>query len=183
MPWSRSSGPLRSTSSRYQLLPPSMIVSPASSSAGQALDGRADERGRHHDPHVAGRAHPGDELLERPGAVRALALELGDRVGAHVVGDAFVPARHQPADHVGAHPSEADHAELHCARLPRRRLPSRRDGCASSWIRASPVRRPPTNASWLASMHREPSIRSSRRCCPTGRSDTCSPTSPATPTA
>ena len=87
----------------------------------------------------------GDELVERSRTAGALAFEVGDRVLVHVVGDALVPAGHQPPDHVGAHPSEADHAELHRARLPRRRLPSgvmrcrllatsRRDGRPASSI-------------------------------------------------
>ena len=55
MPWSASSGPLRSTSSRYHELPPSMIVSPGVEQRHQPVDRALHERGRHHDPHVAGR--------------------------------------------------------------------------------------------------------------------------------
>ena len=40
-----------------------------------------------------------------------------DRVGADVVDDARVPVAHQAAHDVGAHPAEADHAELHGASL------------------------------------------------------------------
>ena len=57
----------------------------------------------------------GDEVVERVGAGRALAGQRRDRVGVDVVDDALVAVAHQPADDVGAHPPESDHAELHRA--------------------------------------------------------------------
>ena len=101
-------------SSRYQLLPPSMIVSPSSSSGASSRDGVGDERGRHHDPDVARALERADELLQRVrrrATPSASSAAIG--VAVHVVGDALVAGRHEPAHHVGAHPPESDHAELH----------------------------------------------------------------------
>ena len=42
-----------------------------------------------------------------------LAGERVDRRRVDVVADALVAGQFQAADHVGAHPAEADHAELH----------------------------------------------------------------------
>ena len=46
-------------------------------------------------------------------ADRALAFELPHGLLVEVVDDAAVAVPHQPADEVGAHPPEPDHAELH----------------------------------------------------------------------
>ncbi len=43
----------------------------------------------------------------------ALRLKRLDRVRVHVVDDDVVAVVHQPADQVGPHPAEPDHAELH----------------------------------------------------------------------
>ena len=48
-----------------------------------------------------------------PAPVAPSRLELLDRVGVDVVDDAAVAVAHQPADEVGPHPAEPDHAELH----------------------------------------------------------------------
>ena len=86
----------------------------------QLVDRVADERSRHHHPDVPRRVERADELLERQGADHPVAGHRGDGVGGHVEADALVAGFDQPADHVGAHPAEADHAELHGPRLPRR---------------------------------------------------------------
>jgi hypothetical protein len=39
-----------------------------------------------------------------------------------IVDDALVPALHQAAHHVGAHPTQSDHAELHVIHLLGRKL-------------------------------------------------------------
>ncbi len=54
-----------------------------------------------------------DELLQRRGADHPVAGHRGDGLGRHVEADALVAGFDQPQDHVGAHPAEADHAELH----------------------------------------------------------------------
>ena len=38
-----------------------------------------------------------------------------------------MPATHEPARHVGAHPAEADHADLHLRRIPVPRARDRRE--------------------------------------------------------
>ncbi len=72
-----------------------------------------DLAGRDHDPRPARHVEPGDEVVERARARRALGYERRDRLGVDVVDDAGVAARMQPADDVRAHPAETDHAELH----------------------------------------------------------------------
>ena len=72
---SASSSSARRTSSCQFVLPPSTIVSPASSSSGERVDrllGRV--AGRDHHPHHARRVELGDEVLERGRAGRAVPL-------------------------------------------------------------------------------------------------------------
>src|SRR4051794_37842861 len=79
----------------------------------ELVERRVDDRGRDHDADAPRLLELRDEVLHRLGAGRALALERGDRVGADVVDDAVVAAAHQPADHVGPHAPQSDHAHLH----------------------------------------------------------------------
>ena len=60
-----------------------------------------------------GRGELRGQVLERGGALGALLLELGDRVGVDVEGDDPVAVAHQAARHVGAHPAQSDHPQLH----------------------------------------------------------------------
>jgi hypothetical protein len=80
---------------------------------GELVDGVLDVARRDHDPGVPGSVQLGDEVGERIGARGPLAGEPGDGIGADVVDHALVAVPHQPANHVRAHPAEADHPELH----------------------------------------------------------------------
>ena len=94
-----------------------MIVSPGSSSGREAGDGRVDERRRHHDPDVAGRRRArrrGPRATSAPATPSPASCVDGRRVD--VVADALVPGALEPAHHVGAHPAEADHPELHAGK-------------------------------------------------------------------
>ncbi len=83
----------------------------------ELVDRVADVGGRHHQPDVAGRGQPLDERSRRLRAGHALVGERVDGGVRHVVAHALVPGGGEPAHHVGAHPPEPDHAQLH-ARLP-----------------------------------------------------------------
>ena len=67
----------------------------------------------HHQPDRARRLQLLHELLERRRAGRAFLGERADGVRDRVVDDALVAAAHQAPHHVGAHPAESDHSELH----------------------------------------------------------------------
>jgi hypothetical protein len=54
-----------------------------------------------------------DEILERSRALGSLRDERVDGLGVRVEHDALMAALHQAADHVRAHSSQTDHAELH----------------------------------------------------------------------
>jgi hypothetical protein len=57
--------------------------------------------------------HLFDQFLDRSGACSSFALQSLDALCVEVEDEAFVPAPHQTADHVGAHPAKADHSQLH----------------------------------------------------------------------
>ena len=85
---------------------------PGLQASGEVVDGPPGERRRDHDPRRPRRPQPRDELVERPGADRPLLLEPAHGVGIDVEYDTLVPMTHQPAHQVGAHPAQADHAQL-----------------------------------------------------------------------
>ena len=70
---------------------------------------------RQHDPDRARLIELMHEVSEIAARRRALAGEPAHRIGALVIDDAAVPAAHQPAHDVAAHPAKADHAKLHRA--------------------------------------------------------------------
>ena len=71
--------------------------------------------GRDHDPDGPRRLELADELLDREGRRRSVALGLDLRrlLRRPVVDHDLVPVADQPADHVGAHPTETDEADPH----------------------------------------------------------------------
>src|SRR4051812_313819 len=73
-------------------------------------------RGHHH-PSRPRRLEPRDKLVQGPGSRSTLGHQLGHRGRVQVIDDALVPATEQAADHVAAHASEADHADLHWSPL------------------------------------------------------------------
>ena len=81
--------------------------------AGKLLDHLFDDRRRHHQPHGTRRLQLADEFLQAAGTLRPLPDQGGGRLGMHVVNDAFLPVALQTPNHVGAHPTQTDHAELH----------------------------------------------------------------------
>ncbi len=56
---------------------------------------------------------------ERGRTAEPFALQRGDGAAVDVVDDTVVARLLQAADHIGAHPSQADHCQLHPVRLPR----------------------------------------------------------------
>ena len=88
-------------------------MSPRSRWGSEIGDGLVDHAGRDHQPDGARLRQLLDELGQRGRADGFLLHQLGDRLRGHVVHDAFVPAPHEPAHHVRAHPAEADHSQLH----------------------------------------------------------------------
>ena len=88
-----------------------MTMSPASSSGASCSRVWSTIAGRHHDPDVPRLLQLGHEVGQAcsrrsaPSAASALTAS-----GVHVVDDAAVAVAHQPADEVGAHPAEPDHA-------------------------------------------------------------------------
>jgi hypothetical protein len=79
----------------------------------QRRDHIVNHRGGHHQPDGARRLQLLDETLEGCGVDRAFALERAAGFGAAVVDDGGMPGADEALDHVGAHPAEADHADLH----------------------------------------------------------------------
>src|SRR5262249_51417009 len=69
--------------------------------------------GGNHDPDGAWFLHLFDQVLDGSRAPRAFALHLFNAVGVEVKDEAFMPAAHQTANHVGAHASQANHSQLH----------------------------------------------------------------------
>jgi hypothetical protein len=100
-----------------KLFPPSMIVSPASSSAASDWTvlsvGPPDGTITHTARGFWSFATSSSRLFAGGGA---LLREAGDDIGASVIDHARVAALHQTADHVPAHPAQADHPDLHRCR-------------------------------------------------------------------
>jgi hypothetical protein len=69
--------------------------------------------GRHHDPGIPRRFKLRGKILERACADGALGSELLYCFGVRVEDDALVTMFNEPPDHIGAHPAETDHSELH----------------------------------------------------------------------
>src|SRR5690348_2992217 len=80
---------------------------------GEVVQRCIDHTGGDHQPDSARLAEFLYEIVERRRAGGALSAELFYGVGAAVVDDALVAVFLQAAHHVGAHPAETDHAELH----------------------------------------------------------------------
>jgi hypothetical protein len=76
-------------------------------------DGGIDDGRGNHEPDGARLLELGDQVVDGRGAGSAFAGELLHRFGAAVVNDAFVSRFLQAANHVRAHTTETDHAELH----------------------------------------------------------------------
>ena len=80
---------------------------------GESHGGIAGEGGGHHDPRRPGRGQLGRQVLQRGRPHGSLGLHGRHRFGVPVVHHALVATAHQAADHVGAHPAQTDHRELH----------------------------------------------------------------------
>src|SRR2546425_8408675 len=74
--------------------------------------------GGDHQPDRARRLEFLHEFVERAGGGRAFTSHLFHRVRAAIEDNALVAAAHQPAHHVGSHPAETDHSELHGSHAP-----------------------------------------------------------------
>ena len=72
-----------------------------------------DHAGRDHHPDGARLLELVNEVLQGSGPGRPIPLELVDRFGVGVENHALVPTLDQAADHVGSHPPQTDHPELH----------------------------------------------------------------------
>ena len=94
-----------------------MTTSSLSRCGDELVEDGVDNRGREHQADGARLRELADELLERRRAGGAILDERRDRISGDVVNDARVPALHQAAHHVGAHPAESDHSELHVSAL------------------------------------------------------------------
>jgi hypothetical protein len=79
----------------------------------ELLQGRVDHRRRDHHPGGARLLQLTDQIRHRRGADRALIGESPHRVCAKVEYHALVTVPHQTPHHVGPHPTEANHPELH----------------------------------------------------------------------
>ena len=80
---------------------------------GQVLQCAVHDGGRHHQPRGARLRERGRKFIERGGADGALLDQPVHRLAVSVVDDAVMSPAYQAADHIGAHPAESDHAELH----------------------------------------------------------------------
>jgi hypothetical protein len=91
----------------------------------EVCDGPVDHRRGDHHPDGARLPQPAGQLLQRGHADRLLARELRDGVGGRVEHHALVPRPDEPAHHVGAHPAETDHCQLHALLLVANRVTTR----------------------------------------------------------
>ena len=80
----------------------------------QVVQHLVDDAGRHHHPDGARLVHLAGEFLEVRGAAGPRGHQLGHRVGVRIRRHALVALAHHATRHVGAHPSQSDHSELHC---------------------------------------------------------------------
>src|SRR6266478_1965126 len=80
---------------------------------GQVVQGGIHNASRNHQPDGPRLREFFHEVVERRRARRAFCAKLLHGIGAAVVDNALVPVLLQAAHHVGAHPAETDHAELH----------------------------------------------------------------------
>ena len=76
-------------------------------------DRLVDDRRRHHQPYRPRLLQFFDEIRERGRPYGMFRGELTDRFWRHVEDHALMASLEKPPDHVGAHPAEADHSELH----------------------------------------------------------------------
>ena len=83
----------------------------------QLVDGRVDEGGRHHDPCHARRLERRRQLLQRVNGHRTVGSQCVGGGVINVVDDAVVAIAEEATHEVGAHPSEADHPNLHARSL------------------------------------------------------------------
>ena len=96
-----------------QELPPSMIVSPASSTGARSADRLVDDCRGHHEPESPGLFQLLHKICKGRAADRLLVDKLLDRLWRHVENDAFVAVSQEPPHHVGAHSPQSDHSKLH----------------------------------------------------------------------
>src|SRR3569832_1354462 len=122
----------RRMSSLKNELPPSMIVSPDSSILPSSST-------------VASEGPPAGTMTQM---CRAFGRELLHRIRTAIVRDDRVAVLHEPPRHVGAHPAESDHSELHVAPIFSRAAPSQRQRYClargqtrTEETRAAPIRR------------------------------------------
>src|SRR5882762_443681 len=79
----------------------------------QVVQRGVDDAGGHHEPDSARLREFLYEIVERRRTYRTFRAELLHGIGAAVEDNALVTIFLQAAHHVGAHPAETDHAELH----------------------------------------------------------------------
>ena len=175
-----------------------VVAVPAVAAVDDRVAGRQQRRERaivsptnaagHHHPDVARRVERGDQLLERA-AHRARPRP---RIAATAAGltsytTHSCPARVKPAHHVGAHPAETDHPELHdasgchVAATATFRIDEHRAIATCDETSAAAERRTQRSSPTIADLS-EQDARSPVGAARGGPSGTCSPTSPATPT-
>jgi hypothetical protein len=75
--------------------------------------GVVDHGGGDHQPDRPGPVQLLHQLVEREGPHRPLPDQRIHRFRVDVIRDALMPPAHQATDHVGPHPTQADHSELH----------------------------------------------------------------------
>src|ERR1700733_9889631 len=81
---------------------------------GKSIDGGfGDVARRQHHPGGARLFQSAYEFFQRAAACRAFRGNRGYGFGVFVVDHGRMPVTHQTADNIAAHPSQADHAELH----------------------------------------------------------------------
>ena len=88
-------------------------------------DGLVDDRGGDHEPDRARLLQLLGEVGKRGAAERLFVDHFLDGLGRHIEDHAFMAVCEEPADHVGAHPSESDHSKLHVRFLQTSEWPNR----------------------------------------------------------
>jgi hypothetical protein len=86
----------------------------ASLERGQDIrDGLVDDRRRHHQPYRSRLLEFFHQIRQRGSSHRIFLYQFFDCSRRHIEDHAIVPISDEPAHHIGAHPAQADHSELH----------------------------------------------------------------------
>src|SRR5207249_4561697 len=99
----------------------------------EVFDHLVHDGGGHHQPDGSRPVQLLYELVEGGGTDGAFLRESLDGVRRDIVDHALMAAAHQAPHHVGAHPAQTDHSQLHSKLLVTKARPSTSDSAVSAY--------------------------------------------------